>query len=250
MIHLTEPEECISVIQIDDPKNRNPISENFIKDLSVKARLINQSQAKVLIIRGLKNIFCAGATLDFLQQMQSHYESDVEMEIFSYIKNIMASFSIPVIAAMEGSAVGGGLTMALFCDIVLAAEESRYGFSFMNMGFTPGMGTTQIAVETFGYNRAMEMMLTGDTKTGRELQRQQCSFNYILPKCDVFPKAMDIARAIAEKPKVSLKLLKKYLSIKRRSVLEESTTIEAFMHNISLNNEEVKNSIRENYTGA
>ena len=155
---------------------------------------------------------------------------------------------VPLIAAMEGSAVGGGLTLALYSDIIIAASESRYGFSFMNMGFTPGTGTTALITEAFGYYNGMEMMLTGDFKKGKEL-KGKCRFNYILPKGEVLSKAIEVAEAIAEKPRIVLEALKKYMSLKKRQAVEEGNVIEAFMHQISFNQPDIESKILESYTG-
>ncbi len=249
MTKLEKGENGIYFIKIEDHVNKNAIDEKFLKQVGeITAQLKTDLTAKVVIIVGLKDIFCSGGHMAFLEkQLEEHYKDNVEHEYANKIKALL-NIPIPVIAAMEGSAVGGGLTLALYSDIIIAAEESRYGFSFMNMGFTPGMGTTAFAIEAFGYYTGFEMMITGDYKKGREL-KGKCNFNYILPKAEVLPKAIEIAQAIAEKPRTSLELLKKYSSMKRRKILEETSTIEAFMHKISFNQPDVQRLIKENYTG-
>jgi len=202
---------------------------------------------KVLILSGTPEVFCYGATKDFLRELNAHYKNHVEHDYAHHLKALL-DLPIPVIAAMEGSATGGGLVLGLYADIIVAAEESRYGMSFMNMGFTPGMGSTAMCREVFGYHGGFEMLVTGIYRKGSEL-KGKCGFNYILPRTEVMAKAMDLAAAIAEKPRTSLELLKKYMSIERRKMLEESSTTEAFMHRISFNQTEVETLIQEHFGG-
>ncbi|MCV6639432.1 polyketide synthase [Candidatus Albibeggiatoa sp. nov. NOAA] len=250
MIRLEKGEDGIYFLKMEDHAHKNALDNTiFLDQLSkITTELKADLAAKVVILTGLKDVFSSGGNIDFLEkQLAEHYENYIEHEYANKMKTLL-NIPIPVIAAMEGSATGGGLTLAFYTDIIIAAEESRYGFSFMNMGFTPGMGTTALAVEAFGYYTGFEMMATGNYKKGREL-KGKCQFNYILPKAEVLPKAIDIAQAIAEKPRTSLELLKKSSSIKRRQMLEETSTIEAFMHKIAFSQPDIKNIIEDNYTG-
>ena len=72
----------------------------------------------------------------------------------------LLEFPVPTIAAMEGHAVGGGLVLALLCDVVVAASERRFGLNFTDLGLTPGMGSTRLLAELVGHHFAAEMLLT------------------------------------------------------------------------------------------
>jgi polyketide biosynthesis enoyl-CoA hydratase PksI len=132
-------------------------------------------------------------------------------------------------------------------DIVLAARESRYGASFMNMGFTPGMGATALFARALGEHRAAEMMFTGRFFRGRELEPS--GINYVLPRAEVLPKAMDLAASIAEKPRHALTLLKRTLSLGKRLEFERARTVESFMHEICFARPETKELIAADYVG-
>jgi polyketide biosynthesis enoyl-CoA hydratase PksI len=247
-ISLQKKDKHIAYLFLNDPASKNAIDEEFCLQIhDIVSTIKNDKDIKVLILAGLPDIFCTGGTAAFLQSLITHYKTNIEHEYARYLKHFL-DIPVPVVAAMEGSATGGGLVLGLYADILVAAEESRYGMSFMNMGFTPGMGATVMSKEAFGYHTGFEMMVTGNYLKGSEL-KGKCCFNYILPRAMVMEKALELATSIAEKPRSSLELLKKYMSIERRKNLEESCTLEAFMHHISFNQPDVVQQILENYTG-
>jgi len=118
---------------------------------------------------------------------------------------------VPTITAMEGHAIGGGLALGICADIALIARESRYGCSFMNRGFTPGMATTRIRA-----------------------------------RGEVMAKAMDLAACIAEKARVPLLLLRSVLSMSKRALFEQARTVETLMRQISFRGTDVERLTRAN----
>jgi polyketide biosynthesis enoyl-CoA hydratase PksI len=155
---------------------------------------------------------------------------------------------VPVIAAMEGHAVGGGLALGLCADIILIARESSYGCNFMNLGFTPGLGTTRLLEHVLSPAIAHEMLYTGQVFRGTHFEGRS-GFNYILPRAQVRPQAMDLAARIAEKPRPAIEALKRVLSLGKRQAFEEARTAEAMMHTITFAGPDVRRLIEENYAG-
>jgi polyketide biosynthesis enoyl-CoA hydratase PksI len=153
---------------------------------------------------------------------------------------------VPVIAAMEGHGVGGGLALGLAADIVMIARESRYGATFMNMGFTPGMGMTRLLQHVVSPAIAAELLFSGELKKGSWFEGRS-GFNAILPREEVRPRALDLAARIADKPRPSLELLKRTLSIGRRQAFEETHTLESLMHMLSFSGPEVLRRIEEQH---
>jgi len=151
-----------------------------------------------------------------------------------------------VISAMEGHAIGGGLALGLSCDLVVLARESRYGASFMNMGFTPGMGSTRLLEWALSPALVAELLFTGATKRGRELEGR-AGVNAVVPRAEVMARALDLAERIAEKPRSALTLLKRTLSLPRRRAFEESLTLESFMHQITLRDPATLAGIEEHH---
>ena len=144
---------------------------------------------------------------------------------------------------MSGAATGGGFALGLAADIVLIGEESRYGFTFMDLGFTPGMGTTRLCEHVLSTAVTHELLYTGELRRGNRFAGS--GINHVLPRQQVELAALDIAARIAEKPRQSLSTLKRTLSLPRRRAFEDSITHESLMHQITLAG--AARRIQENY---
>ncbi len=130
---------------------------------------------------------------------------------------------------------------------MLAAEESRYGAVFLSMGFTPGMGCTTLLSELVGPFSANEMMFTAKRFKGKELAARGTNINYILPRAQVLPKAVDIARQVAEKNPKSVHILKRALAARKKKLLIDARLQEDLMHELSFSFPETKAIIKEFY---
>ena len=109
----------------------------------------------------------------------------------------LLSIEVPVIAAMQGHAIGGGLGLAVVCDLRVASQEARYGVNFVRLGLHPGMATTWILPRLMGMPRAIELLLTGRIISGAEAAEAGL-VNYAVPADEVLRKAQELAREIAE----------------------------------------------------
>jgi polyketide biosynthesis enoyl-CoA hydratase PksI len=126
------------------------------------------------------------------------------------------------------------------------ARESRYCASFMNMGFTPGMGCTRLLEWALSPALVAELLYTGVAKRGRDLEGH-AGVNAVVPRAEVMPRALDLAERIADKPRPALELLKRTLSLPRRRAFEETLTLESFMHQITLRDPSVLAGIEEHH---
>jgi polyketide biosynthesis enoyl-CoA hydratase PksI len=241
-LHVEEP--GIAFLTLNDPHKKNTFHQAAVTELIESLTALGaQSEVKVCLIRGLPEIFCAGASQELLLDLAEgtgKAASDIVLPKF------VLDLPMPTIAAMEGHAIGGGLALGLCCDIVLMAQESRYGCSFMNMGFTPGMGITRLLQLAVGEYRASEMMFGGQYFKGSHFAGAS-NINYILPRQKVWPKALQLAQRIAEKPRMALEALKRYLSLPRRQAFEETRTMEPLMHQLSFAQPGIKEQIQEHY---
>ena len=245
VIDLKVDGDGIAWVKMNDKKNKNIFSEQFIEDfLKTMNDLDNLSETpKVMVLQGLHDVFCAGADKDTLIALTEGRVVVKDLVLSERLVNL----EFPIIAAVEGHAMGGGLAMATCCDIVVAARESRYGAVFMSMGFTPGMGTTTLLSELVGPFAASEMMYTAKRFKGSELERMGTNINRIVTKMRVIPVARDIARQIAEKNPKSIQLLKYTLSIRKKKLLMDARLQEDMMHRISFGFPETRGHIDDLY---
>jgi polyketide biosynthesis enoyl-CoA hydratase PksI len=243
-VTLRREGDGIAIVSLVDGENRNAFTGPFVDDLlAVLGEASADPDVRVIVLRGLPEIFCAGAHQDLLLQLASG-ELDAGDILLS---KAVLDLPVPAIAAMEGHAVGGGFALALCCDVLLMARESRYGCTFMNLGFTPGMGITRLLQDAVGEYLAREMMFGGELVRGARFEARS-GINHVLPRDQVWPKALQIARRIAEQPRHALQLLKANLSIRHRQVFEETRTLEAAMHRLCFARPETRERILENYT--
>lgn len=233
----------IGTLTMADANTKNALTPHFVEALVEHLAIIkNDTALKVLIVTGLTDVFCSGADLDTLIKLCKRELKPVDI----ILSKMMLDIPVPVISAMEGHAIGGGLALGLCADVAVISEESRYGCSFMNMGFTPGMGITKLMEHYMSPAIAQEMQYTGKFYQGRDLIGKT-NFNYILPKAEVLEKAQALAESMAEKPRKALSVLKRYQSMERRKLFEETYSIETMMHELTFNEEEILKIIQENY---
>ena len=243
-IQLTAEDSGIAWLKMNDREERNIFSESFVSEFIASLdRLEKEIKPKVLILQGLEDVFCGGAEKETLLDLCDGKFAVIDL----IISERLVSAPFPIIAAIEGHAIGGGLVVGLCCDIVIAARESRYGAVFMSMGFTPGMGCTTLLAELVGPYLANEMMFSGKRFRGSELADKGTHINHILPRKEVLQKARDIALQISEKNIKSLYLLKHTLSAKKKKLLIEARLQEDLMHRISFGFPETKKTIEELY---
>jgi len=234
----------ISTLKMDDAQARNVFSSGFIAEfLEALDELERGQKTRVLILCGLPEVFCGGAEKQELLDLCEGKAAVRDLVIGERLLDL----PFPVIAAMEGHAIGGGLAVGFCCDIVIAARESRYGAVFMSLGFTPGMGCTALLSELVGPFLASEMMFTGKRFRGSELEGRGTHINYILPRAEVMPKARDLAEQIAEKDIRSLALLRHALCVKKKKLLVGARHQEDLMHRISFSFPETRRTIQELY---
>ncbi len=238
-------DNSIAYLKMNDIEEKNTFSDDFIAGLIKGLAKITAMKPKVLILSGLEDVFSGGAEKQNLIDLCNGKIHVKDLLISEKLINT----PFPVIAAMEGHAVGGGLVIAACCDIVIAARESRYGAVFMLMGFTPGMGCTTLLSELVGPFIANEMMFTGKRFKGSELARKSTNINYILPKKEIINKAEDIAWQISENNIKSIYLLKNTLSAKKKKLLIEARQQEDLMHKISFAFPETREAVEEFYAG-
>jgi polyketide biosynthesis enoyl-CoA hydratase PksI len=217
-------------LKLNDQRRKNTFTDDFIDRFLASLKQIEEKgDTKVLVIHGLADVFCAGADKKNLLAL---CDGVVHVKDLAVSRRIL-ELPFPVIAAMEGHAVGGGLMLAVCCDMVVAARESRYGASFMELGFTPGMGCTQLLELMVGPYVAAEMMFTARLFKGSELATKAVGINAIVPRAEVMKTATDMAQRIGEKNREPLYLLKYALASRRKKMLVDAQVDEDLMHRIS-----------------
>jgi polyketide biosynthesis enoyl-CoA hydratase PksI len=228
-VTLSPPEDGIGWIELRDDAGTNGLAPALIGELvGALAAMGSDPSVRVVLLSGTPQWFCSGATRETLRDVQSHRRPPAELHL---AREVLA-VPVPVIAAVEGDTLGGGLALMLATDLQIVARQSRHAANFMALGITPGMGITHLLARAFGPALADELLYTGRSVRGDALPPG--AVNRVVDRSDVRTTARDLAWRIADKDRDNLRLLKRTLSLPRRRALEEAMTCESLMHESSL----------------
>ncbi|XP_042807272.1 enoyl-CoA hydratase domain-containing protein 2, mitochondrial isoform X5 [Panthera leo] len=196
---LAGPDQGITEILMNRPSARNALGNVLVSELlEALARLREDQQVRVLLFRsGVKGVFCAGADLKEREQM-SEAEVGIFVQRLRGLMNEIAAFPAPTVAAMDGFALGGGLELALACDLrVAAASSAVMGLIETTRGLLPGAGGTQRLPRCLGVALAKELIFTGRRLSGAQAQALGL-VNHTVPQNEEGNAAYHRARALAQ----------------------------------------------------
>lgn len=159
MTIVSEIKQGLLEIQINRPERKNAFTNDMYTAIGDAFRDATQShQVKAILLKGHKDCFSAGNDIgDFMQNPPT----DLEAPVFRFLRMI-STCPKPIVAQVEGMAVGIGTTMLLHCDLVYAAETSKFSMPFVKLGMCPEGGSTLIVPQLAGYQKAAELLLLGD----------------------------------------------------------------------------------------
>ena len=169
-----EVADGIATMYLDRPEKLNAMNPEMFEELGVAADYIrDDSDVKVAIVTGRGRAFCAGIDLNALQEYQ-----DVDLQAFrAVVRKIQRNFRAyeliekPIIAMVNGHALGAGTELALACDMILASTEATFGLLEVNVGLVVDLGGTQRLPRYIGVHRAKELILTGKKIDAAEADR-------------------------------------------------------------------------------
>lgn len=244
VIKLTK-EGPIAVVAMEEREYGNTFTERFMKGLKgAFAKIRGDTEIKTVIVHGYDNYFCCGGTKEELRELYEGYASKGKKVQFtdSGFHDLFLRCEVPVIAAMQGHALGAGLAWGCTADIIVMGEQCIYSANFMKYGFTPGFGATYLLPKRFGDILGNEMVFTARNYYGMELKERGVPVK-IVPKQEVIQTALQVANDLKDKPLISLKVLKKHLTRHIRMELPEAVKKELEMHEITFAQPEVLDRI-------
>ena len=171
----------------------------------------NDPKARVVVLKGAgEKAFSAGADINMFKEM-TPFQAKKYLRISKGASNTIENLSKPVIAAVNGYAMGGGLELAMSCDIIMASDDARFAQSEINIGFIPGVGGTQRLPRIVGSKRAKEMIFTGDLIDAQEAFRIGL-VNRVVPKAELMTAVEALIDKISQKSPIALRLAKEAIN--------------------------------------
>ena len=197
----TRREDAIVCVAMSRPEKKNAITTAMYSDL---AEAIGQAAfddaVRVAVIHGDAGNFTAGNDLgDFLASPPE----DDNAPVFRFLREI-SNFEKPLIAAVEGVAIGIGTSMLLHCDFVYAAADARFALPFVNLGVVPEAASSLLLPQIAGWQRTAELLMLGEPFSAGQA-REAGLVNAVLDRSEVLPAAMKAARLLAAKPPQALR---------------------------------------------
>jgi enoyl-CoA hydratase len=214
-------ENNVAVINLNRPKSLNALNSELVAELD-KAfdEIAADPEVKAVVITGEKN-FAAGADITNMVELSPE---EARAFVFTATFNKIANFPKPVIAAIEGFALGGGMELALCCDIRIAASGAKMGFPEINLGIFPGAGGTQRLPRLIGVSKAKKLIFTGAmVKGGPALEMGLVDSLADNP----LEEAVKLAEELAGKAPIALKLAKECINSAGDVDLQTGGKIEA-----------------------
>ncbi len=225
----------VAIIRLNRPGKLNSINTEMVSDIVCAFdSLEKDSGVRAVIVTGNGKAFSAGA--DVLE-MSAMAVSEVAREGHLPLWNRIRTFRKPLIAALNGLAAGGGLELAMACDIAIASRSAMVGQTEINLGIMPGAGGTQRLARAVGKQRAMEMVLTGKLITAEEAV--ECGL--VLRTVDgeaLLEEALKVAESVCSHPAFAVELAKESINAAFETLLQQGLDFERRDFCISISQKE------------
>lgn len=216
---------AVAVVTMNRARQLNALCERLVAELRTALMILDQHlNIAVIVLAGLPRAFAAGA--DITEMVNSRFAQLRQPSHFvDALGCICDDMEKPVIAAVRGYALGGGLELAMMCDIIIAGESAKFGQPEIKIGTIPGAGGTQRLTRAVGKSKAMELVLTGRTM-GAEEALKFGLVSKVVPDDRVLPEAIALAEEIAKLSKPVVAIAKESVNRSYESSLSEGLLYE------------------------
>lgn len=219
---LYSSQGAVCILQINRPEKKNALTHSMYKALADGLKEADaSSEIKVILMRGIDDCFTSGNDVnDFV----ANEERSNERPSVQFMK-ALAHLRKPLIASVNGLAIGIGTTMLMHCDLVYAARDSFLQLPFTRLGLCPEAGSSFLAPAIMGHQRASELLLLGERFSAEKAMKYGL-VNEVLEATQVYPHALEKALALAALPSEAVQTTKHLLKRNQSGPLEETISLE------------------------
>ena len=237
---LVEQSGHILQIRLNRPAQKNALNQAIYRTIhNALAAADNDDSVRVIVFCGHPEAFSSGNDLcDFAGK-----NHDELMPAIAFLRQLVV-MDKPMIAAVEGLAVGVGVTMLLHCDLVYAAENTRFRLPFVNLGVVPEAASSLIMPQLMGRQRASELLLLGDFFDSQQA-RDYGIVNAVMPRGQVLEHAMAKAEQLAKQPQQALRFSRRLINKKWQDDIEDRLGEEGMLFSRLLNSDDARTAIAE-----
>jgi enoyl-CoA hydratase/carnithine racemase len=221
-------ESRVATLTLNRHDLRNALTgSHLIDDIVTTAEWVNDcADVSVLVITGAGSAFSAGGNVRDMAERGGDFAGDAAECAERYRKGIqriplvMQAVEVPIIAAVNGPAIGAGFDLANMADVRIASEKAKFGETFLNLGIIPGDGGAWLMQRLIGYQRAFELTLSGRIVDAREAKELGIVLD-VVPADELMPAAMALAGRMASQPPKATRMTKRLMKMAQRMELKD-----------------------------
>jgi enoyl-CoA hydratase/carnithine racemase len=223
LIKVEDPSAGVTLLRINRPEVRNALNLEVRRELAkLFPELASSSDVRCVVITGNEKAFAAGADI---KEMAGAGAIEMMSRGIHNLLYPIANFPKPLIAAVNGFALGGGCELAMHADIIIAGENAKFGLPEVKLGVMPGGGGTQRLVRAVGKFKAMLMVLTGEIFSA-QIANNMGLVSEVVPDAQVLTRALGLARHIADLPPLAVAQIKEVTLAGQNASLESALMLE------------------------
>jgi enoyl-CoA hydratase len=246
-LRVERPEPGVVVLTLAVPTRRNAMTEELTAAWGQAiAELSSDDSVRAVVVTGEGRAFCAGGDLSWLDAGDDGENIPIRLrdKMFPFYRTWLSvrDLEVPVLAAVNGAAIGAGLCLALACDLRYAVPEARFGMPFTKLGMHPGMATTFLLPEAVGLPRARELLYTGRIVDAAEAAAIGL-VNAVVPAEGLLEEVVAVASAIAATAPIAVRLTKAALRHSPRSY-DEALEWEALAQPVTMASADLREGLR------
>ncbi len=241
---LFQKEGPIAWIVFNDPERLNALTAEMGVEIERLVSVINKDrEVRAVIVTGAGRAFSAGGNLDIIEARTKKKTAVNRKEMIGFYNRFLSllKIEVPVIAMINGPAIGAAFCMTLACDLRVASTDAKMGVNFVRLGISPGMGGTFLLPHVLGVPTAMDLLLTGRTINAEEAL-QKGVIHHLYPPERLREETIKLAQTIAQNAPLAVRLSKKGVLISF-SQLQKSLLFESFGQAACFKTEDIKEGI-------
>ncbi|MFV3387962.1 enoyl-CoA hydratase/isomerase family protein [Pseudomonas sp. NY15364] len=234
----------VAVLAIDRVHKHNALSPVILQQLDTQLTLLQDApEVRVLVLTGEgERAFIAGNDIEHLAQVEAH-EAFALMESGQRLVSRLRNYSKPVVAMINGYALGGGLELALACDFIVASRRASFGFPEIRLNTFPGWGGTQLAVRAIGLARAKEMIMSGRRYSAEEAWEMGL-VNRLCDPAGLRRETLAFATSLIERDATCLSLAKRLCNGAEDWTFADGLASEAALYGVNFSREQARDGLR------
>ena len=231
----------VALVQLNRPKVLNALSTDLMNELAdALLKLDDNPKVRVILLTGNERAFAAGADI---AQMEKATPIDQISDNRFRSWQLLGLIQKPLIAAVDGFALGGGCELAMSCDLIIASERAQFGQPEIKIGTTPGAGGTQRLTRAIGKSKAMLMCLTGDMISSEQAEKWGLVAK-VVPAQTLLDEVYELAKTIADRAPVAVKLCKESVNKAYQMTLSDAMDFERRNFYLTFSSQDQKEGMR------